>query len=157
MVDLVIARAVHVLAVVHWIGGVSLVTLAILPGLRNHGAAVDRLPLFERIEARFAAQARVSVSLAGISGLYLAWRADAWYRFSEPGSWWLHAMVLVWFVFTLVLFVAEPLFLHAWAQRRALRDPESTFAIVERAHRVALVASAITVFAGVLGAHGLLY
>ncbi len=157
MIDLVIARALHVLAVVHWIGGVSLVTLAILPGLRGLEPASARLALFERIEGRFSGQARVSVSVAGLSGFYLTWRLDLWARFAEPGYWWMHAMVVLWLLFTLVLFVAEPLFLHAWVRRRHARAPVSTFALVAHAHRVALTASAVTVVAAVLGAHGLLY
>ena len=31
MDDVTVARALHVLAVVHWIGGVAIVTLVILP------------------------------------------------------------------------------------------------------------------------------
>ncbi|MEQ8492908.1 MAG: hypothetical protein RLW42_01685 [Gammaproteobacteria bacterium] len=112
IVDLVIARAIHVLAVVHWIGGVSLVTLAILPGLRDLDPASERLALFERIEGRFGSQAKVSVTLAGLSGFWLTWRLDLWARFAEPGYWWMHAMVAVWLLFTVVLFIAEPLFLH---------------------------------------------
>ncbi|MEQ8662779.1 MAG: hypothetical protein RLW62_18350 [Gammaproteobacteria bacterium] len=157
MIDLVIARALHVLAVVHWIGGVSLVTLAILPGLRDYDRADARLALFERIEGRFSGQARVSVSVAGASGFYLTWRMDLWARFTEPGYWWMHAMVALWLLFTGVLFIAEPLFLHAWVRRRHARAPATTFALVEHAHRIALAASAVTVLAAVLGAHGLLY
>ncbi len=157
MIDLVIARALHVLAVVHWIGGVSLVTLAILPGLRDLEPASARLALFERIEGRFSGQARISVSVAGLSGFYLTWRLDLWARFAEPGYWWMHAMVAVWLLFTVVLFVAEPLFLHAWVRRRHAQSPLPTFALVEHAHRIALTASAVTVAAAVLGAHGLLY
>lgn len=31
--DLTIARVLHVLAIVHWIGGVCMVTLVLLPGM----------------------------------------------------------------------------------------------------------------------------
>src|SRR6516165_9087229 len=43
------------------------------------------------------------------------------------GNWWMHAMVGVWFVFTLMLFVAEPLFLHRRLLGRAKVEPEATF------------------------------
>ena len=71
--------------------------------------------------------------------------------------WWMHAMVAVWAVFTIILFVAEPLFLHRWFHERAGRDPEGTFALVQRLHWVLLAASMVTVGAAVLGSHGMLY
>lgn len=154
MDDLFLARAVHVLAVVHWIGGVGMVTLVILPALRAFGADEERLALFERIEGRFGAQARVSVALAGASGFYLAWRLDLWARFGHAAYWWMHAMVLVWLVFAVILYVAEPLFLHAWFRRRAMLAPVATFALVLRTHRVLLGAAALTVLGAVAGAHG---
>lgn len=157
MRDLVIARAIHVVAVVHWIGGVALVTLVILPALRRFGEASQRLELFDRIERRFAAQARISVTLAGLSGFYLVQRMQLWTHFLEPGYWWMHAMVLVWLAFGFVLFVAEPWFLHAWLHHRATTEPVSTFALIERGHRILLGFAALTVAAAVLGAHGLLY
>ena len=50
MDSLTIARALHVLAIVHWIGGVSMVTLVILPGLSRGVAPPARIGLFEAIE-----------------------------------------------------------------------------------------------------------
>ncbi|MFZ1413052.1 MAG: hypothetical protein WAS73_00515 [Defluviicoccus sp.] len=157
MDDLTIARALHVIAVVHWIGGVAMVTAVILPAVARLEAKESRLKLFEAIEGRFSGQAKVSVTLAGLSGFYMTHRLAAWDRFLDPGFWWMHAMVLVWAVFTVVLFVAEPLVLDAWFHRRATRDPEGTFAIVRRAHWVLLSVSAVTVGAAVLGAHGMLF
>lgn len=57
MDDLTIARALHVLAIVHWIGGVSLVSLVLLPGLQRAVAPSERLALLEAIEGRFSRQA----------------------------------------------------------------------------------------------------
>lgn len=157
MDDLLIARAIHVVAVVHWIGGVSLVTLVILPAIARIAEPARRGALFEAIEGRFAFQARISVTLAGLSGFYMAWRLDAWPLFLEPGFWWLPAMVFVWAIFSFVLFVAEPLFLHRWFSRRAARDPERIFSIVLTGHRILLTLSAATLAGAVLGAHGMLF
>ncbi|MGE0626234.1 MAG: hypothetical protein AB7O43_00305 [Hyphomicrobiaceae bacterium] len=157
MDDVTVARALHVLAVVHWIGGVSMVTLVLLPGLSRAVPAADRLALFEMIEGRFAFQARISTLIAGASGFWMTYRLAAWERFSDPGFWWMHAMVLVWAIFTFVLFVAEPLFLHRWFHMRASRDPEGTFRLVFRGHCILLTLSLVTVAAAVLGAHGALY
>jgi len=157
MDDLAIARALHVLAIVHWIGGVSMVTLVLLPGLMRSVPARERLSLFELIEGRFALQARISTLVAGASGFWMTYRLDAWDRFAAPQFWWMHAMVAIWAIFTVVLFVAEPLFLHRWFHNRAARDPEGTFRLVFRLHVLLLTFSLVTVAAGVLGAHGALY
>jgi uncharacterized membrane protein len=152
--DLVIARAVHVLAIVHWIGGVTLVTAVILPAVARLSEPSRRVALFEEIEGRFARQAKISVTLAGVSGFYMTYRLDAWDRFADPQFWWMHAMVLIWTLFTVVLFVAEPLFLHARLRRRAERDAAGALAAVQRGHWILLAASLATVAGAVLGAHG---
>jgi len=155
--DVTIARALHVLAVMHWIGGVAMVTLVILPALSRVDPTVRSLDLFEAVESRFGAQVRWSVTLAGLTGFWMTWRLDVWERFAEPGYWWMHAMVAVWVLFTVILFVAEPLFLHAWFRHRAVRDPDGTATLALRAHRVLLALAAVTLMGAVLGAHGILY
>ncbi len=154
MDDLSIARALHVISLVHWIGGVSLVTLVLLPGIIRSVASENRLELFETIEGRFGFQARISTTIAGLSGFYMTHRLDAWDRFADPEFWWMHAMVFIWAVFTFVLFIAEPAFLHRWFHDRASKRPGPTFALVLAMHRILLFASLVTVGAAVLGAHG---
>ena len=157
MDDVTIARALHVLAVVHWIGGLAMVTAVILPAIRRSQDTVRRLALFEAIEGRFSFQAKVSVTLAGLTGFYMTHRLGAWERFLDPAYWWMHAMVAIWAIFTIVLFVAEPLLLHRWFAGFAARDPDRALAAVQRAHWLLLSLSAVTIGAAALGAHGLLY
>lgn len=152
-----LARAVHVLGVVHWIGGVAMVTLVLLPGLMSRIPKEKRLELFEMIEGRFATQARISTVLVGLTGLYMTYVLDAWDRFLDLHFWWMHAMVLVWAIFTFVLFIGEPLFLHEWFHARATRDPEGTFRLVFRLHILLLTLSLIAVAGAVMGAHGAFY
>lgn len=155
MDTLTLARALHVLAIVHWIGGVAFVTLVLLPALNSSETAATRLATFERIEGRFANQARISTAVAGFTGLYMTYALAAWDRFLHPLQfWWMHAMLLVWAIFTLMLFVAEPLFLHRWFHARAAADPEGTFALIQRMHVVLLTVSLVTILGAVLGAHG---
>jgi uncharacterized membrane protein len=156
MDDSTIARAIHVLAVVFWIGGVGFVTTIVLPAVRRLGEPAERLAVFDALERRFAWQARATTLLAGLSGLYMLVRLDLWYRFLLPGFWWMHAMVAVWLVFTAVLFVAEPLVLHRWLLTRAKARPEATFALVERLHWLFLGLGVITILGAVAGSHGLL-
>lgn len=154
--DLTIVRALHVVAVVHWIGGVSMVTLVILPGLIRSVPPVERLRIFEAIEGRFGRQARISTLIAGLTGFYMTHRLGAWYRFADPSFWWMHTMVATWAIFTVVLFIAEPLYLHRWFHVRAESDPERSFLLVARLHIALLTLSLVTVAAAVLGAHGAL-
>ena len=149
-----IARALHVLAVVLWIGGVAMVTTVLLPAVRRHGDPAEWVELFERLESRFAAQARWTTLIAGVTGFWLVWRSDMWSRFVEPRFWWMHAMVVVWLLFTAMLFVIEPLFLHRRLRERARRDPVGTLVLIERLHRVLLALSLVTVFGAVAGSHG---
>jgi len=53
--------------------------------------------------------------------------------------WWMHAMIAVWLLFTVVLFVAEPLILHRWLLARAKVKPEATFRFLEWLHWVWLI------------------
>ena len=157
MNDLVIARALHVLGVVLWIGGVSFVTTVLLPAVRRLKAPDQRVAFFEKIEGRFAWQARATTLLVGISGFYITWVWNLWARFVSVQFWWMHAMVLVWVVFTVMLFVAEPLFLHRWFRRSAEKNPERVFQLIERLHWVLLGISLVTVLGAVAGSHGLLF
>jgi uncharacterized membrane protein len=149
-----VARTLHVLGVVLWIGGVGFVTTVLLPAVRRIAEPARRVELFEAIERRFAWQARGTTLLVGITGLYLTATLDLWDRFLDAGFWWMHAMVLVWLIFSAMLFVAEPLFLDRWFQRAAAARPQATFRLIERLHRLLLAISLITVAGAVAGSHG---
>jgi uncharacterized membrane protein len=71
MDDVTLARAIHVLAVVPWIGGVALVTTVLLPAVRRFKIPEERITFFESVEQYFASQSRVTTVLAGLSGLYM--------------------------------------------------------------------------------------
>jgi uncharacterized membrane protein len=154
--DVTLARALHVLAVVVWIGGVAFVTTVFLPAVRELQAPGERVVFFETAERRFGNQARVTTALTGLSGLYMVVRLDLWDRFLSVEYWWMHAMVAVWLLFTLMLFVAEPLFLDRWLLARAKARPEATFGLIERLHWILLALSLITLIGAVLGSHGVL-
>ncbi len=150
-----VARALHVLAIVFWIGGVAMVTTVLLPAVRALPGE-DATATFQRLEHRFAAQARWTTLLAGASGFYLAYAMDLWWRFAELRYWWMHAMVLVWLAFTLMLFVLEPLALHRRFARDARRDPAATLRRAAWLHVVLLTLSVVTIAGAVAGSHGVL-
>jgi uncharacterized membrane protein len=157
MNDLAVARAIHVIGVVLWIGGVAFVTTVLLPAVRRVKDPQERVAFFERIENKFAWQARVTTLLVGASGFYITSVWDLWSRFESAAYWWMHAMVAVWMLFTFVLFVAEPLFLHRWFLETAKENPDRVFRLIERMHRILLIISTITVLGAVAGSHGMVF
>lgn len=154
MDDASIARALHVFGVVLWIGGVGFVTTVLLPAVGRMTDPKDRVAFFERIEGRFAWQARGTTLLVGASGFYLVHVWDLWDRFTQPAYWWMHAMVFVWAVFSVMLFIAEPLFLHRWFLARATAKPTQTFRLIQIMHWVLLTISLVTVLGATMGSHG---
>ncbi len=153
MDDFILARVLHVVAIVAWIGGVAFVTTVLMPAIRRNNPPDDRLAAFHRFESGFAWQARLWVGLAGLSGLWMIHRADLWPRFADPHFWWMHAMVILWTLFAAMLYLIEPLFLHRRMERSA--TPAADFARMERMHRVLLVLALVTVLGATAGAHGL--
>ena len=153
----IIARAIHVVGVVLWIGGVAFVTTVLIPSLKQIIDAKSRLALFEQLEGKFAFQAKLVTLLTGLSGLYMLYVMSAWERYQDVQYWWLHLMTFVWFIFTLVLFVLEPLVLHRWFHDQAMKNSENAFVWLHRMHKILLTLSLIAVFGAVLGSHGYVF
>ena len=156
MDDVFAARVLHVLGVVLWIGGVAMVTTVLLPAARRLKTPGERVAFFEEVERGFAAQSRVTTVIAGASGFYLVYELDLWGRFLRADYWWMHAMVAIWAIFTLMLFVLEPLVLHRRLIERARREPEATFRLITRFHWIMLALSVLTVAGAAAGSHGFL-
>jgi uncharacterized membrane protein len=150
----VLARSVHVLAIVIWIGGVAFITTVLLPALNKMVDKEQRVALFEQLEHKFAWHAKLATLATGISGYYMLEFLNAWQRYQDLAFWWLHLMTLVWFIFTLVLFVLEPLFLHRWFIEQAKKECDKTFACLQLMHNLLLSLSLLAVFGAVAGSHG---
>lgn len=154
MMEFVLPRVLHILGVVLWIGGVAMVTTVLLPAVARLKSGAEQVAFFEEIESRFGHQAKFTTLLTGLSGFWLLSKLHAWERFAQVEYWWLHAMVAVWGLFTLLLFVLEPLFLHRWFQESAKQRPQATFRIIQRLHILLLSISLITIAGAVAGSHG---
>jgi len=152
--DLALARAIHVLALVHWIGGVAVVTTIVLPRAYALRDVEEAFAAFEAFEQRFAFQARISILLTGLSGAYMLTKLDAWNRLQHASFWWLHVMVAVWMLFALMIYVLEPLVLHRLFQEFALGNKDHAFAVAIGLHAIALTLLGFAIGAGVIGAHG---
>lgn len=154
MENFIFARALHVIAVVLWIGGMAFVTTVLIPSLKEIKDSTNKLALFEQLEGRFAVQAKVATVVTGISGFYMLEVINAWDRYHHLQFWWMHLMTLIWLVFTLILFVLEPLFLHRWFHEQAEKNSTEAFSLVHRLHQILLALSLLAVFGAVAGAHG---
>src|SRR5690349_7910566 len=106
MVDLAIARLLHVLGVVIWIGGVAMVTLVVLLTAQDSHAPRR----FGQVEHRIAHQMRWIAAIVALSGLYLVYRLNIGERFASAHFWWMQAMVVLWLAYAVVLDILEPLF-----------------------------------------------
>ncbi len=150
--DFVLARVLHVIAIVVWIGGVAFVTTVLIPAIRKTQSPEDRLQIFEILESRFSFQAKLTTLVAGLSGFYMLHTMNGWHSM----SWWINLMIIVWAIFTVVLFVLEPMFLHKWFIKQAKINNERSFLVLQLMHVVLLTVSLLAVSAGIAGAHGLL-
>ncbi len=153
MTDFQIAKSIHVLAVVLWIGGVSFVTFILIPAIQNMSDVENQYTFFEKIEHKFAWQARVTTLLTGVSGFYMIHRYNLWNTFYSIENWWMHAMVFIWFLFTMMLFVLEPLFLHDYFRKKSLEPNNNLMKKVQRLHWVLSILSFITILGAMIGAH----
>lgn len=154
MMDVIVARVLHVLAVVIWIGGLSMVTTVVFPAIRRGELGESAWRAFQGVELRFVWQARAAIIVVGLTGLYMTARLQLWDRFRSAGFWWMHAMVCIWLLFVLLLFVAEPLILHRHLHKRAEARPEATFAWLQRVHWVLLALTLVTICGAVAGSQG---
>ncbi len=149
-----LARVIHVIAVILWIGGVAMVTTVLIPAIRKMKSKEEQIQTFEQIEGRFAIQAKITTLLTGITGFYMLYELNAWNRYLDYRFWWIHAMTLVWIIFSLILYVLEPFILHRVFKKYAIKNPEAVFGIMHRVHWVLLILSLITTAGAVAGSHG---
>ncbi len=150
----IIARTLHVVGVVLWIGGVAFVTTVLIPSLKKIADPDNRLDLFEQLERQFAFQARIVVLITGITGYYMLDFLQAWDRYQHLTYWWMHLMTFIWVIFALVLFALEPLFLHRWFREQAITNSENAFNWLHRMHKLLLTLSIVSILGAVAGSHG---
>lgn len=147
----VIARALHILSLVIWIGGLATVTTVILPLTRRLDSNEQKVWLFDQVERRFRPQARIAWLIVGATGLYmLAW-LQAWHRFADLRFWWMDFMVALWAVFGLILFVMEPLVVGPRVRARLTQETLTRF---QALHWILLIASLLVIGAVVAGIYG---
>lgn len=111
-----------------------MVTTVIIPTVKRLKTKDDKIKTFEAIEGRFAMQAKITTVITALTGFYMLYLLDGWHRYLDVRYWWIHAMTIVWLIFTIILFVLEPYVLHRVFKRYAERNSDNTFAFIHRAH-----------------------
>lgn len=145
------AIAVHLLCIVWWIGGLAFVTGVSLPILRSTSDEKARWEQFRQIEFYFAAQVRVALILAGISGGFLLWGLKAWPLMVRPAYWWLDAMIGYWILFVWLVFIANP---ELMMERLVRANPSEGWRRVHLLHSALLLLALLIIGAAVEGSHG---
>jgi len=150
----VFARALHIVSLVFWIGGVAFVTTVLIPSIKKMSNTNNRLETFEQLENAFSFQAKISTLAAGLSGFYMLSFMDAWDRYLQLEFWWLHLMTCIWLIFSAILFVFEPLFLHQWFHHKATKDHQAAFDQLHTMHKLLLGLSLVAIVGAMAGSHG---
>ena len=151
----ILAKALHILSVVIWIGGVSFVTTVLIPSIRISSKTENKIDLFVKLEGKFSLQAKVLTTVTGITGIYMIYFLNAWNRFLMINYWWMHMMVLIWIIFFVVLFILEPLFLHKWFEKIAITNELKSLKRLQQMHIVLLVINVLVILSAAAGANGL--
>ncbi len=150
----VIARVLHVLAIVVWIGGIAAVTTVMFPAMRRLDSNEQKLWLFQQIERRFRPQARIAWLIVGLTGLYMIGSLDAWAWFTDSHRWWMNAMVALWVIFGLMLFIIEPFVVGPRLEKALRSEPASALRRIEGLHWTLLLLSLLVIAAVVAGIYG---
>jgi uncharacterized membrane protein len=151
----VVARVLHVLAIVIWIGGIAAVTTIVFPAMRRIDSNEQRVWLFDQVERSFRPQARIAWVIVGATGLYMVSYLEAWPRFVESHYWWMDAMAGLWVIFGLMLFIVEPLVVGPHVRQSLAREPRRALVRMGMIHWVLLGISLMVIASVVGGIYGL--
>lgn len=145
--------AFHVTIVVLWIGGVAFVTIIIFPMLLRMEDSFEKVLLFQRVENKFAKQARFYAWTAGITGFILLFMTGQQGNLFTVNGLGVTMMLIVWLVYTLVLTFEKRLFKVLFSRPEKL-DAAKIFVRLNTFHWVILGLSLAAVFIGVWTGHG---
>lgn len=147
-----ISLGLHVFGVLLWVGGLTFVTLVVLPLLRQ-GKFGEVQPAFHLIEGRFAPQVKFSLLLVGATGLYMLWSLNKWSWLVDPHKWWIGAMFVYWLWFCLMLFVLGPSGVLRKIMKGSKGNAPEAWKRLHRVHAVLMVIGWVIVFSALAGDH----
>ncbi len=145
--------AVHVTTVVMWIGGVAFVTMIIFPLLLGMEDSFEKVLLFQRMENKFARQARIYAWTAGIAGGLLLYLTGEYRELFTMNAFGPTVMLVVWFFYVMVLTFEKKIFGVLFSKPDKL-DASKIFLSLNAFHWIILGISLSAVFIGVWTGHG---
>ena len=78
-----LARVLHTIAVILWIGGVAMVTIVIIPAVKQTESKEEQIETIEKIEGRFALQAKITTLITALTGFYNLNELEAWDKYLD--------------------------------------------------------------------------
>ena len=145
--------AVHVLAVVIWIGGVAFVTMTVFPMIMRMEGSLEKVIFFQGMEHRFAKIAKTAVFIAGLTGGWLLYITGEWKVLFTGQGIGPTFMLVVWTLYVLVLLFEAKLFKLLFSGE-SQQDTAKVFSRLSIFHWVVLALSLIAVGIGVWAGHG---
>ena len=151
---------IHLLTVIIWIGGLSFITIIVIPMLIRWDDPLQKAITFQSIEHRFAPIARIYNIITGVTGFVMVY-LTGWYKLYHTAKGLpLLIMTLIWLVWFVMLFGLEPLIVKKMLDRMiksgVKMEIEAVFARMNRMHWVLLTISLVASVAGIVFAHGYL-
>jgi uncharacterized membrane protein len=145
--------AIHVLAVVIWIGGVAFVTIIVFPMIMRMESSFEKMIFFQGIEHRFAKVAKISVVVVGFTGVWILKLTGEWKTLFSVGGIGPTLMVIVWTFYVLVLLFEARLF-KVLFRGEAQQNTSKVFFGLLIFHWVVLGLSLLAIGVGVWSGHG---
>lgn len=145
--------AVHVIAVVLWIGGVAFMTMVVFPMIMRMENSLEKVLFFQGVEHRFAKIAKTSVVVVGVTGVLLLYMTGEWNIMFKASGIGPTLMAIVWLFYVLVLMFEGRLF-KAIFRGEAQQDTAKVFYRLSVFHWVILGLSLLAVGVGIWAGHG---
>ncbi|MBF0517382.1 MAG: hypothetical protein HQK97_09755 [Nitrospirae bacterium] len=144
--------AIHVVAIVVWIGGVVFVTTVVFPVIMTMEDSMEKVIFFQGTERRFANIAKGSVVVAGVTGVTLLQLEHRWsvlFSWAGIGP---TAMLIVWTMFVFLLLFESAIFKILFGGS-AQHDSKAIFRKLSAAHWVVMLISLMVIALGVYTNH----
>lgn len=144
--------AIHVTAVVLWIGGVAFVTIIVFPMLLRMDDPLEMVLMFHRIENKFALHAKIYVAITGATGFWIMHLKYGLSDFFKSETFGISSMLAAWTFYLLILTFEKKLFAKIFDKPEKM-DAKKVFGFLTAFHWVVLGVSLFAVFAGVAQGH----
>jgi len=149
---------IHLLTVILWIGGLAFVTVIMLPITLSTKDSLQKVLSFQRVEHRFAKQARIYNVITGASGFAMLY-ITGWHNLLFTGQGIpLTVMTMIWVFWFVMLWGLEPLIIRKMLEKmlkgEEKMDIDGVFRKMFVLHWVLMAVSLVAAAAGALTAHG---